>query len=213
MILKSVLPVRSITDKSFAELTGAAKLIVADSHGPKVMQLDNGNIIKLFRRKRVISSAMFAPYAVRFGNNALRLKELGIPTITPVSLLYCKQQAMHIVEYEPLRGDLLRGLLQQDGNKALFELTASFIAKLHHKGIYFRSLHFENIIHHNGQLGLIDVADMKIYRKPLGKALRQRNFRHFMRYPADAQLIKGYGVQQFEDIYLRSLSSLRNNQS
>jgi tRNA A-37 threonylcarbamoyl transferase component Bud32 len=196
-----------MTAESFDDLTASAELIVADKAGPKVMQLDNGNMIKLFRRKRLISSALFAPYAVRFCNNAFRLKELHIPTITPVEIHHCQQRQMHLVEYEPLPGELLRGRLQTGKDNALFVKTAKFIAELHNKGVYFRSLHFENIVYHDGRLGLIDIADMKIYRKPLGKSLQQRNFQHFMRYPADAELINNFGFQQFETAYRQALQA------
>ena len=205
MFLKSILPIRGISADAFEQRITSAKLIVADKVGPKVMQLDNGNIIKLFRRKRAVSSALFAPYAVRFSNNAFRLKELGIPTITPIEIQHCHQRQTHIVEYQPLPGELLRGLLQQGDNEVLFQQTAEFIAGLHNKGVYFRSLHFENIIYHEGNLGLIDVADMKIYRKPLSESLRQRNFQHFLRYPADAELITQYGQAKFEIKYRHKL--------
>ncbi|MCW8964080.1 MAG: hypothetical protein OQL16_09800, partial [Gammaproteobacteria bacterium] len=153
MFLKSILPIQTITAEVFDQRIASAELIVADRIGPKVMHLDNGNIIKLFRRKRAISSALFAPYAVRFSNNAFRLKELDIPTITPIGIQHCPQRKTHIVEYQPLPGELLRGLLQKDGSEALFQQTAEFIAELHNKGIYFRSLHFENIVYHDGRLG------------------------------------------------------------
>jgi len=210
MFLKSILPVQTITAEVFDQRVTSAELIVADQIGPKVMGLDNGNIIKLFRRKRVISSAMFAPYAVRFINNAFRLKELDIPTITPLEIQHCPQRKTHIVEYQPLPGELLRGQLQKDNNKSLFQQTAEFIAELHNKGIYFRSLHFENVVYHDGRLGLIDIADMKIYRKPLSESLRQRNFQHFLRYPADAELINHYGQDKFKIIYRQKLLEPRN---
>lgn len=205
MLLSSKLPLATITRDEYTRLVDAAELIVADLAGPKVLQLHNGNMIKLFRRKRWISSAMFAPYAIRFVNNAFKLKLLGIPTVTPVALMHCPEVATHIVEYQPLQGELLRGLLKNDRNGQLFERTARFIARLHRKGVYFRSLHFENIVSHDDELGLIDVADMKIYRNPLGKSLRQRNFQHFLRYPMDAELIRQFGQERFESTYLSNL--------
>lgn len=206
MFLKSRLPVTDITPERFNQLVDSSELIVADLGGPKVMKRDNGNMIKLFRRKRLISSALFAPYAIRFVNNAFRLKELGIATVTPVAVMHCAPLSMHVVEYQPLEGELLRGLLQQENSEALFEQTARFIAQLHLNGIYFRSLHFENVISNNDQLGLIDVADMKIYSRPLGESLRQRNFQHFLRYPADAELIAQFGRERFQAIYDHALA-------
>jgi len=194
-----------ISSNELDQLIDSAELIIADSMGPKVMKLDNGNIIKLFRRKRLLSSAMFAPYAVRFTNNAFKLKALDIPTITPLALLYCRQRKMHVIEYQPLEGELLRGLLKKSSDDKLFKLTAEFIAELHNNGIYFRSLHFENVIYHDNRLGLIDIADMKIYPGPLSQALRKRNFHHFMRYSADAELINRIGRDKFASFYKNKL--------
>jgi hypothetical protein len=210
MLLKSLLPITVISANELDQIVDSAELIVADSMGPKVMKLDNGNIIKLFRRKRLLSSALFAPYAIRFTNNAFKLKALDIPTITPSTLLYCRQRKMHIIEYQPLEGELLRGLLKNSTDDKLFTITAEFIAELHNKGVYFRSLHFENIIYHDGRPGLIDIADMKIYPGPLSHSLRKRNFQHFMRYPADAALINGFGQDKFEAIYQKALQDKSN---
>jgi hypothetical protein len=206
MLITSKITVRPLSRTQFDDLVGSAELVVADRSGPKVMQLANGNMIKLFRRKRLVSSAMFAPYAIRFVNNAFRLKELDIPTVTPVAVMHCRAASMYVVEYQPLAGELLRGLLQQQPNEALFEQTARFVAQLHRKGVYFRSLHFENVISHHGQLGLIDIADMKIYPRPLRASLRRRNFQHFLRYPADAELIDRFGRERFEAVYAQALA-------
>lgn len=197
----SPVPLHKISDEEYATIQNSAELIVADLLSPKVMRKPNGNFLKFFRRKRMISSAMFAPYAIRFVNNAFRLKELAIPTISPVQIWHCPTKGMHIVEYEPLTGKLLRGALEKDNSGDLLEKTACFIARLHDKGIYFRSLHFENIILHEGQLGLIDIADMKIYPQPLNRKLRERNFQHFLRYPRDNAIIKKYGLPAFIDKY------------
>ena len=210
MILKSQLPLEDITVTEFERIVDAGELVVADSHGPNVLHLDNGNMIKLFRRKRLISSALFSPYAVRFTNNAFKLSALDIPTVTPVRLMHCATRSIHLVEYRPLTGELLRGLLQAEGSDDQFSQTARFIAELHHKGVYFRSLHFENIITHDGSLGLIDIADMKIYRHPLSQSLRQRNFQHFMRYPQDAALISSFGEERFRQHYLEQQMDLES---
>lgn len=36
-------------------------------------------------------------------------------------------------------------------------------------------------------LGLIDVADLRVYGKPLRKGLRLRNFKHMLRYRQDRE--------------------------
>ncbi len=78
----------------------------------------------------------------------------------------------------------------------------AFMATLHERGIYFRSAHLGNIVlTPEHQLGLIDIADMRVYRRPLRKTLRLRNFKHMVRYPQDRQwLLDGRG-EVFIDNY------------
>lgn len=202
------LPVENISLQQLQALINQATLMVADGNGPKVLETPQHTIIKLFRRKRRFSSALFSPYALRFVNNAFRIKELNIPTVTPLSIRHCRASRIHVVEYERLNGRLLRGELEQNRQPRLFMKTAQFIADLHYKGIYFRSLHFENIVVTDDGLGLIDVADMKIYLKPLAASLRKRNFQHFLRYPQDKKLLSAYGMERFNNEYDTHLSSL-----
>ncbi|MDP0983907.1 hypothetical protein, partial [Klebsiella variicola] len=68
-----------------ADLTAmieGARILEKDSYGPKVYLLTDGNILKLFRRKRLLSSALFRPYSKRFIDNAVELQKRGIPTLT-----------------------------------------------------------------------------------------------------------------------------------
>ncbi|MNR48790.1 hypothetical protein D3C85_1680760 [compost metagenome] len=49
-------------------------------------------------------------------------------------------------------------------------------------------------------LGLIDIADLRAYHKPLRKGLRLRNFKHMLRYRQDREwLLKD---NQFLEHYL-----------
>ena len=132
MILKSQLPLEHITAADFEQIIGSGELVVADSHGPKVLRLDNGNMLKLFRRKRLFSSALFAPYAIRFTNNAFKLKALDIPTITPVKLMHCAARTIHLVEYQPLSGQLLRGILQAVDSDEAFPCGLALQGVVHH---------------------------------------------------------------------------------
>ena len=68
-----------LSPERYRHLREGAQVIEADSHGEKVLRLADGNYNKLFRRNRLISSALFWPYAQRFANNARRREQLGIP--------------------------------------------------------------------------------------------------------------------------------------
>ena len=147
--------------KAYQLLIEGADVIEKDGFGVKVLDSKKGEMIKLFRRKRFFSSALFKPYAVRFVNNAELLARLNIPTITVNRLLWCADIKRHIVIYKRLEGELFREVLSnQTGHiEDLYQKFAAFIAELHDKGVYFRSAHLKNILLlPNGEFGLIDIC-------------------------------------------------------
>jgi hypothetical protein len=166
-------------------LTGV--VLERDERGIKVSLLPNGNILKVFRLRRRLSSAFFFSYAKRFIRNANRLRQRHIPTVIPLHFYQVEKANDTAVEYVPLAGTTIRKLLQE-GNITEQQLTklGEFIADLHAKGIYFRSLHFGNIIAMpNGEMGLIDVADMRIYPWRLHFHTCVRNFKRISKYTED----------------------------
>jgi hypothetical protein len=54
---------------AYLNMRDGAEVLEADRHGDKVLRLTDGTMLKLFRRKRVLSSALWAPYAQRFADN------------------------------------------------------------------------------------------------------------------------------------------------
>jgi len=195
----------NISQTQYEELIKDTEIIEKDGFGLKVLDTHKGEMIKLFRRKRFFSTALFNPYAVRFVDNAKQLTELGIPTITINRLLWCASIKRHIVVYERLEGELLRDVLEQagDNRKQVFVKFAEFIATLHKKGVYFRSAHLKNIlVLPCGEFGLIDISDMQIKPRTLSMSLRQRNFQHIFRYQEDKDL-----VQDHLDAFVSSYAS------
>jgi tRNA A-37 threonylcarbamoyl transferase component Bud32 len=93
------------------------------------------------------------------------------------------------VHYWPLPGETLRHVLSNSPNARRQELVEQFgelLAKLHASGVYFRSVHLGNVlVQPNGQLGLIDLADMRISHFALSLHKRQRNLKHMRRYIDD----------------------------
>ena len=185
----------------FNQLTLGAQVLEADSYGAKVYLLTDGNILKLFRRKRLISSALLRPYSRRFIDNALQLKKLGVPTLEVLKYFTLDAPGMTAVLYQPLPGETLRQLSRQPGfswQKHLPELVA-LIQQLHRSGIYFRSLHLGNIVvTPQQQWGLIDVADMRFLRAPLSARLVRRNVQHFARYIGREQLGDEFPLAELE---------------
>ncbi|MCP1650612.1 lipopolysaccharide kinase InaA family protein [Pseudomonas nitroreducens] len=188
---------------AYESLRAGAQVVEADKHGDKVLRLADGNFLKLFRRKRLISSAAFYPYAQRFADNASTLHKLGVPCPQIIGVHRITDIARDVVHYQPLPGLTLRQLISAgQTDEQLRQQLGSLIARLHDCGVYFRSLHLGNVVQTpEGELGLIDIADMKTQRRALNRLQRKRNFAHMLRYTQDrawlledggAQLCQGY---------------------
>ncbi|WP_295477241.1 phosphotransferase [uncultured Pseudomonas sp.] len=190
----------------YLDLVQDAEVLEADGTGDKVLRLADGSMLKLFRRKRLISSAAWYPYATRFADNCQTLAQRAIPCPQVRSVFRVAAIQRDAVHYDPLPGRTLRQLL--DSAASDDELRGSlgrFIAELHGKGIYFRSAHLGNVVlTPEGELGLIDIADMKTFRQPLRKSLRLRNFKHMLRYSQDRQWLLGDGNPVFVQAYLQA---------
>ncbi|WP_339532240.1 O-antigen ligase family protein [Pseudomonas mucidolens] len=198
------MPVHALKPEAFEQLCSDAHVIEADGLGPKVLRLEDGSFLKIFRPRRWYTSGSFNPYSERFASNSERLRTLGIPS-PEILNLYRLKDGSSVVTYQPLPGLTLRQALQSlDSSlrESLIERFGRFMAELHERGVYFRSLHLGNVLlMDDGEFGLIDLADMRILPSALSNSLRQRNLRHMQRYPQDRnwlfeahfeQLAKGY---------------------
>lgn len=196
-----VLRIGSMTDEEYQRLTADARVLEQDAYGIKVMETPNASIIKLFRIKRALSGSRLYPYALRFKRNAEKLAERGVESVAVQSVSWQPTIRRHVVVYHKLEGVQLRSLARKDPQ--MLEQFASFLATLHDRGVYFRSLHFGNVLYRPETRGfaLIDVADMKIGPGPLGLIKRIRNLRHVCRYAEDRKLLAGYGWEKFLSSY------------
>ncbi|MHC6227724.1 BUD32 family EKC/KEOPS complex subunit [Pseudomonas sp. X10] len=194
-----------LSQVDFDQLTLGAKVLEADSYGAKVYLLKDGNILKVFRRKRLISSALLRPYSQRFIDNAMRLAQLGIPTLEVISHHKLEAPGKTAVLYRPLPGQTLLQLSRTPGfswKERLPELI-ELIRHLHRSGIYFRSLHLGNVVvTPEQQMGLIDVADMRFMRPPLSPRMVRRNVQHFARYIGREQLGDQFPLAELEQALL-----------
>lgn len=183
------MPVQKLSSTRLHDMTREAQIIEEDGLGPKVLRLNDGTFLKLFRRRRWYTSGCFNPYSERFAVNSEQLRRMGIPT-PQVLNLYRIDDGSSAVHYAPLAGHTLRQVLQSITapavRQALVERFGKFMAQLHEKGVYFRSLHLGNVlVLEDGEFGLIDLADLRVYPTPLSLSLRQRNLRHMQRYTVD----------------------------
>ncbi|MDH4611893.1 toluene tolerance protein [Pseudomonas sp. BN102] len=207
---------QALDHATYLKLSAGAHVLERDRYGAKVLRLADGSFLKLFRRKRLLSSAMLYPYAQRFADNARLLSERRIPCPNILGVYRVGSLARDVVHYEPLPGDTLRQIYKARGEAAACVLHAQlgeFVATLHDQGIYFRSLHLGNVVlTPENNLGLIDIADLKGHSTPLGKSKRLRNFRHLLRYGDDRAWLLSSDNQVFFEAYLASTNLTVTNQ-
>jgi RIO-like serine/threonine protein kinase len=185
--------------EDFLALKAGAEVLEADQYGEKVLRLTDGRLLKLFRRKRLISSAMWRPYALRFVNNAQALSLRGIPVPQVIAALRVPSVERDAVLYQPLEGTTLRDLVEHrldaQNEESIKKLFTNFVIHLHDLGIYFRSLHLGNVVlTPAGELGLIDFSDLRIYRRPLPLFMRRRNIRRMLGMPKECAWIDSAAI-------------------
>jgi serine/threonine protein kinase len=161
-------------------------------------------IIKLIRIKRWLSLSAIYPYSLRFRRNAKRLIAMGIPCVQVKRVFYCQAIKRHGVIYPLMQGESLESIAAREGlSEDMFQKLAKFIALLHRKGVYFRSLHLGNILLlSEGGFGLIDVADMRFSRFSLRLDQRRRNFRHLLRNKEQRKIFTQFGLERFLNMYI-----------
>lgn len=182
---------KSLDNKQYLKMRAGADVTAADEHGDKVLLLKDGTYLKLFRVKRLFTSARLFPYWRRFEKNAEALHALGVPTLKVIESIRLPEIDRTAVHYEPLPGNILREV--PDFDARLVSRLGAFIKELHDKGVYLRSMHLGNVVlTPEDELGLIDIADMKVYGGALRKGLRLRNLHHLWRYEQDRRAISPY---------------------
>jgi tRNA A-37 threonylcarbamoyl transferase component Bud32 len=203
---------QAIDHSTYEALRKGAHVLEADGSGDKVLKLADGRMLKLFRRKRLLSSALFYPYAQRFADNTRALEQRGILCPKIIAVYRIPSIQRDGVYYSPLEGTTVRAL-QNSAEEAnvLRAQLGGFIAQLHEKGVYFRSLHFGNVVlTPKGYLGLIDIADLRCQKRALSDSKRLRNFAHLLRYKEDRQWLLGQDAgDTFLEGYRQSLPGNR----
>lgn len=197
----------------FERLLRNSSVLRANAHGAKVLRMADGRIIKIFRPKSWLSLNPIYSQASRYAHAVDKLQRLGIRTVSDLEVYNVMQLNRHLVLYQPLAGEELRSSLHDPAHGlVLLHLLPRFFALLHQKGVYFRGLHFGNIVLSPGQhLGLIDVDSARFRRTSLSPGLRARNLRHALAYKEDRDALVAFGIQKFLELYLLS-AQLSNSQ-
>jgi hypothetical protein len=196
---------RLLDANDYQALIRDAELLREDGYGPKVYKTPDGRIVKLFRIKRWLSTSVFYPYSLRFLHNSRRLRRMGIVCAEVDEVFYCHAVRRHGLVYRRLDGTPLDELLvsADESARRLFRDYAAFIAMLHARRIYFRSLHPGNILLlPGGGFGLIDVADMRFPWWPISAPRRRRNLHHAFRSEEFRQALRQLPAELFVSAYL-----------
>lgn len=180
---------RLMTQETFSNLTVGCTVIERDGYGEKVLKLVDGTFLKLFRRKSWLSKTLFVPPAKRFADNAVELAKRQVPCPSVIDLFRLTSPYRSAVHYVPLDGRTLREILNSskaEDQRTVLSRLPYFVDALHDAGVYFRSLHFGNVVvDDDGRFGLIDISDMRCFSSPLTRSMRKRNYQHLLRYEAD----------------------------
>lgn len=198
-----------LTPDKLEAIIAGAETLEKDRRGDKVLRLKNGAIFKIFTCKSRLSKSFWRPYSISFVKNALILGVCAIPTVTLKQLYQLPDRRKTAVEYQPLPGQTLDECIDGSLDKdRLSEGLGTFIQKLHQQGIYFRAVHPGNIIlDDNNRWGLIDIADLKFYEKPLSEAKRRRNFHHLLRRHRFRQCLQQLNPEKIMAGYCQNISA------
>jgi len=188
------IPRIDLNEACYQTLLSSSEILLTERQGPKVCRSDAGDIVKFFfRRKRLVSSNLWSPYALRFARNSVALERLGIPAARATAWGSVPHLRRHYVRYDYIPGTTLRSALGSAvdlGGEALVRSLSATVARLHERGVMFRAGHLGNFLHcPEGTLALIDLENLTCYSHPLSLRQRARNFGHILRYPQDRSLI------------------------
>jgi len=199
-----------IENHELEKLIHSGKVIEEDLRGPKVVILAEDRYLKIFYHKSTFSMATLQSRAKQFANNAVKLKKRGITTVGILDVFRTENPRRDCVCYHGIPGNTLREVLsQKPQDKSLSRQLGRYIAQLHNAGVMFRSLHMGNIIQLvDGNMGLIDIADMRVNAFTLHSSQRKRNFQHIFRYQEDRESIQ---LEEFEAGYLEDVATSKHS--
>lgn len=197
---------RKLSRDQFEELIRDAECVMSDRIGPKLLRTRDGRCVKLFRRRHRLTTDLLYPPALRFCIAAQRLARRDVPSVTVESAWRVPAVRRHVIVYRELPGSTLReALCDSRRRETLLEGFARFLARLHAAGVYFRAIHFGNVIVlEEDRFALIDIAECRFRRWSLGVGLRARNWRHVLAKKEDAAAVRAFGLERFLERYVEA---------
>lgn len=204
---------KPISPEHYQQLTQDCHVLKTSRNKPAILLSNNNTVIKHIYHRSGFSSSTLWPYAIRFMHNSQQLQAMGF--IVPEVINAFRSHELHcdIITYTRLEGSSVRELWLNNQHNALHAMPA-FIAKLHQSGIYFRDLHLDNLLFHNNQYALIDLASITIKKtrirqhasqtKPLTLSMRGRNFQHLFSKQEDQIIFADFTPELFLALYQES---------
>ncbi len=202
--------VQRLTDSAYLQLVGDAQVLKLRRGKPAILLTSDQRIIKHIYRRSWFSSSRIWPYAQRFINNATLLHQRGIKVPTIHGRYYYPTFGCDILVYDYLDGKSLFTYAQEN-NFSYLEKTPAFLSRLHELGIYFRDFHLDNVIIHNNEFALIDIASVKCRRQTRGLNFKYRakNIAHLFSKNEDQEIYRIFGKNNFLRRYVKSANLSR----
>lgn len=171
---------------------------------PKVFEKNGDTIIKLFYPKKSrLSSDRIWPRAMRFYRNMKTLQHHGYDAPIVTKVQFCPDLKIYLMHYPKIQGNDVRNLAK-NGKLNIIHHVAQLVADLHTNGIFFRSIHLENLLYKpDGKFALLDVTDVRFRKKALNFYSRYRNIKHLLLEPNDRDLWQAFGINNFMHEYFK----------
>jgi tRNA A-37 threonylcarbamoyl transferase component Bud32 len=197
---------QQLTDTAYEQLVANAQVIKLRRGKPAILLTPQKEIVKHIYRRSWFSSSRIWPYAERFIRSAALLGQRGILAPTIKGRYFYPKERCDILVYTYLEGKSLLTLAREN-NYAYLEKAPQFLGKLHDLGIYFRDFHLDNIIIHNEEFALIDIASVKCSRHGRGLNLRYRakNIVQIFAKNEDQDAYRVFGKDHFLSRYIESV--------
>lgn len=195
---------RPVSSHWWDDIVADGEPLEFDEHGRQSIALNDGRILKVFRRHQCrYRSYRLHTCVARFANNADRLLAAGFASIVMLDTVVCHSRQRQGAIYQPLPGRSVRQLACA-GEPVDMALSASaeLLAQLHDRGIGFRGFQLGNVLMlPGGGCALMDVSDISWQRHAMSLRQRQRSFAHLLRYPEDRAIIDRDGLDRFLQAY------------
>lgn len=199
------MPILRLTEAAYQQLIANAQVIKMRRGKPAILLTPDQMIIKHIYRRSWFSSSRIWPYAERFINGAALLRQRGILVPTIRARYYYPSERCDILVYNYLKGKSLL-MHANENNFTHLEKIPGFIAKLHDLGIYFRDFHLDNVIVHNDEFALIDLASVKCHRqqRSLNLKYRAKNLVQLFSKQEDQDVYQTFGTDNFLRRYVEN---------